>query len=135
MTMNVTGVALLFAELDVPSFSAFPLSGLVVWVVFAAVMAAGIAAAIWMDGENKKLAIPQMEWWYLGIGAVLAALLVGTMELGPLMLPAVAVGFVHGLAIDPGLISVAEVPTRPDPRRWHGCAWAGELKIAHRAPE
>jgi len=92
MTMNVTGVALLFAELDVPSFSAFPLSGLVVWVVFAAVMAAGIAAAIWMDGENKKLAIPQMEWWYLGIGAVLAALLVGTMELGPLMIPAVAVG-------------------------------------------
>jgi len=92
MTMNVTGVVLLFAELDVPSFSAFPLSGLVVWVVFAALMAAGIAAAVWMDGENQKLAIPQMEWWYLGIGAVLAALLVGTMELGPLMIPAVAVG-------------------------------------------
>ena len=92
MTMNVTGVALLFAELDVPSFSAFPLSGLVVWVVFAALMAAGIAAAVWMDRENQKLAIPKMEWWYLGIGAVLAALLVGTMELGPLMIPAVAVG-------------------------------------------
>ncbi len=92
MTMNVTGMALLFAELDVPSFSAFPLSGLVVWVVFAALMAAGIAAAVWMNGENQKLAIPQMEWWYLGIGAVLAALLVGTMELGPLMIPAVAVG-------------------------------------------
>jgi hypothetical protein len=92
MTMNVTGVAVLFAEIDVPSFSAFPLSGLVVWVVFAALMAAGIAAAVWMDSENQKLAIPQMEWWYLGIGAVLAALLVGTMELGPLMIPAVAVG-------------------------------------------
>jgi type II secretory ATPase GspE/PulE/Tfp pilus assembly ATPase PilB-like protein len=101
MTMNVTGMAVLFAELDVPSFSAFPLSGLVVWVVFAALMAAGIAAAVWMDGENKKLAIPQMEWWYLGIGAVLAALLVGTMELGPLMIPAVAVGlpvFLAGFA-------------------------------------
>jgi hypothetical protein len=79
MTMNVTGVAVLFAEVDIPSFSAFPLSGLVVWVIFAAVMAAGIAAAVWMDGENQKLAIPQMEWWYLGIGVVLAALLVGTM--------------------------------------------------------
>jgi general secretion pathway protein E len=101
MTMNVTGVAVFFAEVDVPSFSAFPLSGLVVWVVFAALMAAGIAAAVWMDSENQKLAIPQMEWWYLGIGAVLAALLVGTMELGPLMIPAVAVGlpvFLAGFA-------------------------------------
>ena len=92
MMMKFTGVAVLFAELDIPSFSAFPLLGLVVWVVFAALMAAGIAAAVWMDRENQKLAIPQMEWWYFGIGAVLAALLVGTMELGPLMIPAVAVG-------------------------------------------
>ena len=92
MTMNVSGVAVFFAEIDHPSFSAFPLSGLLVWAIFAALIAAGFAAAVWMNRENQKLAIPHMEWWSLGIGAVLAALLVGTMELGTLMIPAVAVG-------------------------------------------
>ena len=92
MTMNVSGVAVFFAEIDHPSFSALPLSGLLVWAIFAALIAAGFAAAVWMNRENQKLAIPHMEWWSLGIGAVLAALLVGTMELGTLMIPAVAVG-------------------------------------------
>ena len=91
MTIPVAWVALL-ADVDLPSFSGFPLTGLLLWMAFAAVMAAGIAAALWMDRENQDLAIPRMEWWYLGIGATLAVLLIGTMELGPLTIPLVAVG-------------------------------------------
>ena len=86
MTMNVLGVAVLVAEVDLPSLSGFPLLGLLQLVCFAVLMAAGIAAAVWMHAEHERLAIPQMEWWYLGIGAILAGLLVGTMELGPLTL-------------------------------------------------
>jgi len=92
MTMNVLGVAVLVAEVDLPSLSGFPLLGLLQLVCFAVLMAAGIAAAVWMHAEHERLAIPQMEWWYLGIGAILAGLLVGTMELGPLTLAAVALG-------------------------------------------
>jgi len=91
MTIPVAWVPLL-ADVDLPSFSGFPLTGLLLWMAFAAVMAAGIAAALWMDRENQDLAIPRMEWWYLGIGATLAVLLIGTMELGPLTIPLVAVG-------------------------------------------
>ena len=91
MTIPVAWVALL-ADVDLPSFSGFPLTGLLLWMAFAAVMSAGIAAALWMDRENQDLAIPRMEWWYLGIGATLAVLLIGTMELGPLTIPLVAVG-------------------------------------------
>ena len=91
MTMPGAVVPLL-ANLDLPSFSGFPLSGLLAWVGFAAVMAAAIAAAAWMERQNHELAMPHMEWWNLGIGAILAVLLIGTMELGLLTIPAVAVG-------------------------------------------
>ena len=91
MTMPGVWVPLL-ANLDLPSFSGFPLAGLLLWAAFAALAAAGIAAALWMDRQNQELAIPNMEWWYLGIGATLAALLIGTMEGGMLTIPIVAVG-------------------------------------------
>lgn len=90
--VNVPGTPVLIADVDLPSFSGFPFVGLVLWALFAAVMAAGLAAAVWMDAENQRLAIPQMEWWYLGIGALLACLLVGTMELGTITVPVMAVG-------------------------------------------
>ena len=91
MTMPGAVVPLL-ANLDLPSFSGFPLSGLLAWVGFAAMMAAAIAAAAWMERQNHELAMPHMEWWNLGIGAILAVLLIGTMELGLLTIPVVAVG-------------------------------------------
>ena len=91
MTMPGVWVPLL-ADLDLPSYSGFPLTGLLIWVAFAALTAAGIAAALWMDRQNQELAIPNMEWWYLGIGATLAALVIGTMQLGLLTIPIVAVG-------------------------------------------
>ena len=90
MMMNVPGATVLFAELELPSFSGFPLVGLLLLVAFALLMAAGLAAAVWMNDENQRLAIPQIDWWYLGISAVLAGLLIGTMELGPVTLPIVA---------------------------------------------
>ena len=91
MTMPVAWVPLL-ANLDLPSYSGFPLTGLLIWAAFASLTAVGIAAALWMDKQNQDLAIPNMEWWYLGIGATLAALVIGTMQLGPLTIPIVAVG-------------------------------------------
>lgn len=80
------------AEVDLPSYPGFPWLGLVLFAVFIALVTATIAAAQWMDGEDDRLDIPRMEGWRLGIAGVLAALLIGTMNLGAIMLPVVAVG-------------------------------------------
>jgi len=82
----------LLADLDLPSSSGFPVTGLLIWLAFAALTAAGITAALWMNRQNQELAIPNMEWWYLAIGATLAALVIGTMQLGLVAIPFVAVG-------------------------------------------
>jgi len=82
--------ATLFAELSLPSFSGFPLLGLLTWLGFMLTMATAVAAALWMDRQNQELAIPQMEWWFLGIGATLAALLIGTVQIGLVAIPVVA---------------------------------------------
>jgi type II secretory ATPase GspE/PulE/Tfp pilus assembly ATPase PilB-like protein len=80
------------AQVEVPSFAGFPLVGLLVWLAFAGLAAAGVAAAVWIHGENERLAMPNQQWWSLGITGLLATLLIGTMEMGLLTLPAVAIG-------------------------------------------
>lgn len=91
MTPSLSAVPVL-AQVEVPSFSGFPLVGLLAWLAFAGLAAAGVAAAVWMRGENERLAMPNAERWSLGIAGLLGVLLIGTMELGLLTLPAVAVG-------------------------------------------
>ena len=92
MTIHTSGAVFLLAEVELPSFSGFPVLGVFSLICFGCLMAAGVAAAVWMNGENQRLAIPQMEWWYLGIGSLLACLLVGTMELGLVTIPIVLFG-------------------------------------------
>ena len=89
--MMTLAVLPLVAEVELPSFAGFPWAGLFLLVFFAGLMAAGIAAAVWMQVEDERLAMPNMDWWRLGIGVVLAALLIGTMEAGALAIPAAAI--------------------------------------------
>lgn len=77
------GIDVLLAEVAYPSFSGFPVLGLLIWVFFGLTAAAGLGAAVWMKGQDEALAIPFMDWWKIGIGLVLAALFVGTAQLGP----------------------------------------------------
>jgi len=90
--MKMPGVWVpLLAEVDLPSFSGFPLTGLLIWGAFAALAAAGIASALWMAREQQAFAIPHSTWWHLGIGATLTALVIGTSEFSLLTIPAIAV--------------------------------------------
>jgi type II secretory ATPase GspE/PulE/Tfp pilus assembly ATPase PilB-like protein len=78
----VTG---LFADLDYPSLQGFPVVGIVWWLLFALTAAAGLAAAVWMRAQDEELAVQYMEWWKLAISLVLAALFIGTMQVGPVI--------------------------------------------------
>jgi len=81
----------LFADLDYPSLQGFPVVGIVWWLLFALTAAAGLAAAVWMRAQDEELAVQYMEWWKLAISLVLAALFIGTMQLGPVIAIPIAV--------------------------------------------
>ena len=82
----------LVARVELPSFAGFPWWGLILLTIFSALTAAGMAAAAWMNFEHERLAIPNIHWWRLGIGAALTALLIGTMQVGAVAIPVVTIG-------------------------------------------
>ncbi len=77
----------LFANYEVPSFSGFPVGGLLMFSLYAAIAAAAIAFAVWMDDQQGQAPIPRMDLWYAGIAALIFALPVGAWRLGPSFVP------------------------------------------------
>jgi len=74
-----------FAAISYPSSSSFPYLGLLIFACFTLTASGGLSAAVWMRAQDEKLAIPGMEWWKLAIGSVLGVLLIGTMQIGPMI--------------------------------------------------
>lgn len=79
------GLPALVAALTYPSFTGFPALGLFQLFCVGLLASAGLGAAVWMLAEDEQLAIPGMEWWKLGISLVLASLVLGIMQFGPVI--------------------------------------------------
>lgn len=88
---NPALLAAMFGEVSFPSFSGFPYLALATWLLFGLTAAAGLGGGIWMRTQDDALAIPNMDWWKIGIGLVLATLFVGTVQVGPLVSIAVSI--------------------------------------------
>ena len=78
-------------ELTFPSLVGFPLTGLLLWLLFVLTATAGAGAAKWMHHEHERYGIPQMEWFSLAIGGALAGLIIGVMQVGLILLPVAAI--------------------------------------------
>ena len=76
------------AVLSHPSLGGFPLGGLFTWIAFTTTAAAAISAGVWMHKQHETYGIARIEAWMLGISSLLAVLVVGTMQLGPLTIAA-----------------------------------------------
>jgi hypothetical protein len=75
----------MFATISHPSYTGVPVLGLFVWFCFALTAAAGLGAGAWMRAQDEELAIPGMDWWKLAIAACLAVLLLGSLQIGPVL--------------------------------------------------
>lgn len=85
----------LLAALWAPSYTSFPFLGSLLLCLFLTTTATAIAAVIWISREHEAHGIQSIERWYLIFGAILAATVFGTAQVGPLSLPIplLAVGY------------------------------------------
>jgi hypothetical protein len=78
-----------FAALSLPSLNGFPLVGLLWFLLLLLLAVVGLGGAIWMAKEHEEHGIAQADRWFLAIGLVLVAVLVGVLQIGPIaLLPA-----------------------------------------------
>ena len=83
--LGLNPLAAMFATISHPSYTGVPVLGLFVWFCFALTAAAGLGAGAWMRAQDEELAIPGMDWWKLAIAACLAVLLLGSLQIGPVL--------------------------------------------------
>jgi general secretion pathway protein E len=81
------GLPILFAELERPSLSGFPFTGLLAAILLSLLAAACIAAIVWVDRQGTRYPIPAIEGWRLGAAAVAGVFVAAVMRLGILALP------------------------------------------------
>lgn len=81
------GLPILLAELERPSLSGFPVTGVLAALLLALLAAACIAAILWVDRQGTRYPIPNIEGWRLAAAAVAGVFVAAAMRFGILALP------------------------------------------------